>query len=463
MVLQSIFKKQKALSALEGKWALITGAAQGIGLATALELAEAGCHLILTDINSQQLEEAAFQIKTTFNNKLHFYTVDVADKEQVQNLAQEITTTVGQLDLLINNAGIGHHGSLEETTLETWQRLININLLGPLHHIYAFLPLMKQQEQGHIINVSSGQAFFKLPTWGAYAGIKMAIGAISEILHYELKTYNINVTTVYPYMVHTGFYKDVETQSLGSKLSMKLLPLYSQKPATVAKIIVKAIHKKKRIEMVNPLNHLAKNIHTWSPLSNAFSQTINFFLNNPSQTIKNSKWFAQLENFTNLISSISYGALGDVGFRMEETMTGEHEFVDGQAGKLPMEFKVIWGSKNLVDWSNPFDKDFMSNSLEGTVTIEGLCQDAPCTGRLELRYFSEQKIKYCFDFEVKGKTYQYRGEKRNIYPWNLPYSHTCCFGEVRLLATNELISTSMTHFHWDTLPDFLGSFELVRT
>jgi hypothetical protein len=69
----------------------------------------------------------------------------------------------------------------------------------------------------------------------------------------------------------------------------------------------------------------------------------------------------------------------------------------------------------------------MVNELEGTVSIDGLCEEAPCSGKLELKYFSEQKIKYTFEFEAAGEDYIFIGEKRNIYPWNLPYSHTFCF------------------------------------
>lgn len=462
MGLKSIFNFGNKKQDLRGKYVLITGAAQGIGLKTAHEFAAAGSHLILTDINEAQLAVAKSKLLRYKHVDIHTFKVDVSDKQAVQEMAEDVLRRIGRVDILINNAGIGHQGPMEETSLETWKRLIDINLWGPLYHIYAFLPMMKKQGRGQIVNVSSGQAFFRLPTWGAYAAIKLAIGAISEILHYELQQYDINVTTVYPYMVNTGFYQDVEAATLGTKLSMKLLPLYSQKPETVAKIIFRAVEKGKRIEMVNVLNTLAKSLHFLSPVSNIFSKTVNFALNSSSDTLKDLPLMEQLENVFNMLSSVSYGAIGDVGFQMEEVMSGEHEFVNGAKGKLPMEFKVVWGTECLVDWANPFETDFMCNTLNGTVTIGGLCKDVPCTGRLELKYFTEQKIRYTFYFEVEGEAYKFVGEKRNIYPWNLPYSHTCCFGELRKVGAKEVISNSITHFHWDTLPAFLGSFELIK-
>lgn len=462
MALKSIFNLGKKKQDVSGKYVLITGAAQGIGLKTAHEFAAAGSHLILTDINEEKLAIAKSKLLKYKYIDVHTFKVDVSDKKAVQAMADEVLQRIGRVDILINNAGIGHQGPIEDTSLETWKRLIDINLWGPLYHIYAFLPMMKTQGSGQIVNVSSGQAFFRLPTWGAYAAIKLAIGAISEILHYELQQYDIKVTTVYPYMVNTGFYKDVEAQTLGTKLSMKLLPLYAQKPETVAKTIFKAVEKGKRIEMVNVLNNVAKSLHFLNPVSNIFSKTVNFALNSSSGSTKESPILEQVENLVNLLANVSYGVVGDVGFQMEEVMSGEHEFVKGKKGKLPMEFKVVWGAESLIDWANPFEEDFMCNTLDGTVTIGGLCKDSPCTGRLELKYFTEQKIRYTFYFEVEGEAYKFVGEKRNIYPWNLAYSHTCCFGELKKVGSDKVISNSITHFHWDTLPAFLGSFELVK-
>jgi hypothetical protein len=152
-----------------------------------------------------------------------------------------------------------------------------------------------------------------------------------------------------------------------------------------------------------------------------------------------------------------------VGFLMDEVMTGTHEFVPGMgpAGKKFMEFAVSWGTKHVERFVNPRDSDFLTSELEGTVTIEGLCTRAPCSGTLELRYFDEHKIRYTFDFSVGGKAYHYVGEKRNIKPWNLPVSHTTCYGQLIEKETGRLVSTSITYFRLRKAPGFLMSLRFA--
>ena len=458
----SIFKSKKSKERVKGKYVLITGAAQGIGYETAVQFAAAGAHLILTDIDTDRLDAAERSLRAYPKSQLFCYTVDVANKQQVEHLAQQVEAEIGRLDILINNAGIGYHGALESTSLATWKRLIDINIWGSIYHIYAFLPLFKKQKAGQIVNVSSGQAYFRIPSWGAYAATKLMIGAISDILHFELQAYNIKVTTVFPYVVNTGFYKAVKGQSLGAKLSMKLLPFYAQKPSTVGKIIFNAIVEEKRIEMVNILNSLAKTVHFFNPVSNLFIKLANNMLNDTTFKGAEGLVYERLEAIASGLADLTNAVVGQTGFELWEVMSGEHEFVDGPAGKLPFEFQIDWGAASIVDFLNPFDEQFLSNRLSGTVTIGGLCTAAPCTGRLDLNYFSEQKIRYTFDFEVAGTMYQYIGEKRNIYPWNILYSHTTCFGELRIKETRQLISTSITHFHWDTLWTSAKSFKIVK-
>lgn len=152
-----------------------------------------------------------------------------------------------------------------------------------------------------------------------------------------------------------------------------------------------------------------------------------------------------------------------MGFLMDEVMSGNHEFEPGAgpAGRKKFEFKVTWGPKNLVRFANPLNGGFMTCSLNGTVTAAGLCTDAPCSGTLELAYFTEGKIRYTFDFKVDGTAYHFVGEKVNIRPWNLPVSHTTCFGTLVEKKTGKLVSKSVTFFRFHTTPWFVGSFRLA--
>ena len=238
---------------IKGQKVLITGGARGIGYCTAHEFAKAGAVLILSDIDEGALDEAATKLRR-LGAKVHAYAYDVSDQEQVKSILSKIAREVGDIDVLINNAGIGHTGELADTTIAKWKKLVDVNLYGPLYHVYALLPRMKARRAGQIVNVSSGQAFFKLPTWGAYAAIKAALAVFSEVLHFEVKKYGIHVTTVYPFMVDTPFYHKIEGDTWGTKLSMKLVPYYSMKPEKVGKIIFKSVKKQTRIEMVSVLN-----------------------------------------------------------------------------------------------------------------------------------------------------------------------------------------------------------------
>lgn len=234
----------------KGRRVLITGGASGIGLCTAEEFARAGAELVLTDLDADRLREAAEELGGT----VHTRVMDVSDRDAVHALARWVVDDLGGLDVLINNAGIGHHGELADMSLERWDRLLAVNLIGPLNHVYAFLPHFIERRSGHIVNVSSGQAYFRLPTWGAYAAIKAALGVFSEVLHFELRKYGIRVTTVYPFMVNTPFYENLKSETWGSRLSMKLLPLYSQRPEKVGGIIFKAVRRRAKVETVSVLN-----------------------------------------------------------------------------------------------------------------------------------------------------------------------------------------------------------------
>lgn len=152
-----------------------------------------------------------------------------------------------------------------------------------------------------------------------------------------------------------------------------------------------------------------------------------------------------------------------VGFRIDEVMSGSHTFEPGcgPAGRLPMEFRVTWGHPHLAKFANPLDDQFGKAELAGTVSIDFLCQDTPCQGTFELNYLSEHTIRYQFEFDANKVRFRYVGEKVNIWPWNLPVSHTTCFGTLIEVATGKLISRSVVHFRMSTMLPFVASFRLA--
>lgn len=272
------------MPSLQGKRVLITGAANGIGRSMAGYFAKAGSTLILTDMDGQALEETADKLRQE-GARIYTYVVDVSKSEEVNKMAEQVIAHPG-IDILINNAGIGHNGEIIETPLAKWKALMDVNFYGPLYHVYAFMPQMIKQGGGHIVNVSSGQAFFRLPTWGPYATIKLALGGFSELLRVEAKKFGIKVTTVYPFMVNTGFYKEIDGETFGTKLSMKLLPFYSMKPEKVAKIIFKAVKKEKPVEMVSMFNDLGYITRLLPPVSNMVSAASLLFLGKDADVLR---------------------------------------------------------------------------------------------------------------------------------------------------------------------------------
>lgn len=154
---------------------------------------------------------------------------------------------------------------------------------------------------------------------------------------------------------------------------------------------------------------------------------------------------------------------GNLGFRIDEVMAGEHEFEAGfgPPGKRPMEFRATWGPDSIAQWIRPSSGRFLWQEMDGEVSMDGLCHRAPMKGTLDLRYFDEKRLRYRFEFEAGGQSYLYVGEKVNIRPWNLPTSHTTCYGRCTEKESGRLVSTSVTFFHVRRMPEFVASLRLV--
>lgn len=262
------------------KTVLITGAAGGIGYHLSWYFLGSGHKVIMLDIDENGLKEASHQLERFFD-KRYFETecVDITDLDQINNFIEGNTGSHKyDIDILINNAGIGQHSTLINTDTDRLSKLMEINFFGPEKLIKAVIPGMLERGHGQIVNICSGQVFFNLPAWAAYTCTKAALASYSEALYHELKPYGIHVTTAYPFMVNTGFYDDVNAKTLGGRLSMRLLPFYSMKPEKVAKIIFNATMKKKRKEMVSLLNYAGQAISISPPISKIVGSISNYFL-----------------------------------------------------------------------------------------------------------------------------------------------------------------------------------------
>ncbi|MDP8705314.1 oxidoreductase [Serratia marcescens] len=176
------------------KTILITGVSSGFGQALAREALAVGHRVVGTVRNSEALQ--AFGELDT--QRAFGYLLDVTDVERIDEVVGEIESAVGPIDVLVNNAGYGHEGILEESPLAELRRQFDVNVFGAVAMIKAVLPGMRQRRRGHIINITSMGSFITLPGISYYCGSKFALEGISETLSKELVPFNIHVTAVAP-------------------------------------------------------------------------------------------------------------------------------------------------------------------------------------------------------------------------------------------------------------------------
>lgn len=191
---------------LEDRVAVVTGAAHGIGKATALLLARKGCHLVLADVNIVGLEETRAAIER-LGRKASAHQVDVSDLGAVNALRAEVERLHGVAHILVNNAGVSVAASFEDHSLEDFAWLMGINFWGVVYGCKVFLPLLRQAEEAHIVNLSSLFGLVGVPLNSSYCASKFAVRGLSECLRAELANTSIGVTSVHPGGIATNIVK----------------------------------------------------------------------------------------------------------------------------------------------------------------------------------------------------------------------------------------------------------------
>jgi short-subunit dehydrogenase len=202
--------------------ALITGASSGIGKATALAFAQAGIDLALVSRSQADLERVA-AIAIESGVKAQVYPCDLSAVDQVKEHITAIAADFGPIDILINNAGMGYTGTLVETPLVDWQRVIDLNLTSVFQCIQGILPGMRDRHRGTIINVSSIAGRQAFPGWGAYCVSKFGLVALSQTLAAEEREHGIRVATICPGSVNTSLW-DTDTVQADFDRSVMLTP-----------------------------------------------------------------------------------------------------------------------------------------------------------------------------------------------------------------------------------------------
>lgn len=199
----------------EGKTAVVTGAASGIGLGLARTFAKNGMAVVLCDIRGDRLDAALAEVRA-LGARTIAVTTDVSDRASVARAAAEAQSAFGKIHVVCNNAGVTmHNKSVAELTPAEWDWVIGVNLYGVIHGVQTFLPLIRAHgEEGHIVNTASIAGFQVKPERrsGAYATTKFAVVALSESLAHDLARTPIGVSVLAPAAVNTQIYRSGENR-----------------------------------------------------------------------------------------------------------------------------------------------------------------------------------------------------------------------------------------------------------
>jgi NAD(P)-dependent dehydrogenase (short-subunit alcohol dehydrogenase family) len=194
-----------------GKRVFLTGAASGIGRATALKLATAGAELYLTDRDAPGLERTVADARALGAVVAEYRALDISDYDAVAAFAADIHTRHPAMDIVLNIAGISAWGTVDQLTHRHWRSMIDVNLMGPIHVIETFVPpMMAAGHGGQVVNVSSAAGLVALPWHAAYSASKYGLRGLSEVLRFDLARHGIGVSVVVPGAVKTPLVKSVE-------------------------------------------------------------------------------------------------------------------------------------------------------------------------------------------------------------------------------------------------------------
>lgn len=196
------------MSSIQNKVVIIMGASSGIGEATTKKLAQEGAKLVIAARREDRLKALVESLLTA---EITYAIADVTNKEEVQAVVDLAVEKYGRVDVLYNNAGVMPTAALSEKRFDEWRQMLDINIMGVLNGIAAVLPIMKQQQSGHIIATDSVAGHVVYPGSAVYCGTKFAVKAIMEGLRQEERENNIRSTIVSPGAVTTELYRTINT------------------------------------------------------------------------------------------------------------------------------------------------------------------------------------------------------------------------------------------------------------
>jgi NAD(P)-dependent dehydrogenase (short-subunit alcohol dehydrogenase family) len=229
---------------LDGARAVITGAGSGLGRALCTELARRGARVMVSDRDSASAEGTARLIETA-GGKAVLQPCDVTKPEEVEALAEAAFSGLGGVDLLVNNAGVGGGGEIGKMPLEEWKRILDVNLWGVIHGCHAFVPRLRAQGSGHILNIASAAGLLSVGFLAPYNVSKAGVVSLSETLYLELKPAGIGVTVACPTFFRTNI-ASASAQYTDPKLGTAARRLVDESrvaPEGVARSLLRAVER----------------------------------------------------------------------------------------------------------------------------------------------------------------------------------------------------------------------------
>ncbi len=238
----------RCLDIFEGKTAVITGGASGIGRALGEELAKRGALLTLADINAPLVDEAAGSL-TAQGYKVKGAVLDVTDFLAVKALVDDTVAEHGRLDYMFNNAGIAIFGETQDFSYADWHSVIDINLYGVVHGIAAAYPVMVAQGSGHIVNTASLAGLVAAAGEISYTASKFAIVGMSDTLRAEGKKYGVKSSVICPGFIRTPIYENCKLIDLDREEIIKQAPK-GMDPGRCARIVLRGVERDKAFIIV---------------------------------------------------------------------------------------------------------------------------------------------------------------------------------------------------------------------
>ncbi|MFN8052316.1 MAG: SDR family NAD(P)-dependent oxidoreductase [Acidimicrobiales bacterium] len=244
---------------LKGRVAAVTGAGSGIGRALAIELARAGAHLALSDVDDAGLAETV-TLCEGFGVKVTSHHVDVADRDAMFAWADTVADEHGSVNLIVNNAGVALGANVDVMSIEDFEWLMGINFWGVVHGTQAFLPHLKASGEGHVVNISSVFGLVSIPSQSAYNAAKFAVRGFTDALRIELEIdpCGVSSTTIHPGGIKTNIARNARMDDAARALSgsddigRDFERLAMTTPKKAARQILAAVEKDKRRALIGP-------------------------------------------------------------------------------------------------------------------------------------------------------------------------------------------------------------------